>query len=349
MNKNMRGMVYLGPGQLELREVAVPEIGPDDILLKMRAATTCGTDVKTYKRGYALVPPPSLLGHELSGDVVAAGKNVKKFKEGDRVVPHNSAPCGKCYYCKHGQHSMCDTLYFNWGAYAEYMRIPGSIVEWNAFIIPPHLSYAQAAIMEPFSTVVQGQRIINIQPGETVAIFGCGGPIGLMHLQMALHHGATRIIAVDLKDQRLEVARSLGATDLVNPARQDPVQVVKELTDGRGADVTIEAAGAKETWLNAINSARKGGRVLWFGGLPGGTMIELDTTLVHYSQLSLHGVFHSTPLDVLNAFRMISSGVLNTKALISGELPLERVEDALKMMINGECIKMAINPELSPA
>ncbi len=340
----MRGVMYLGPGQLELRRVPIPTPGPDDILVRIRAALTCGTDVKTYRRGHPEILPPTIFGHELAGDVVEVGARVTQFAPGMRVVAHNSAPCGKCYECKHGQPNLCEHILFNFGAFAEYIVIPGPIVELNTFELPTHLSYAQAAVMEPLGSVVHGQAVIQIQPGETVAIIGAGGPIGLMHLQMALRRGATQVIAVDMKPERLAVAKQLGATHIINAAQRDPVQAIRDITGGRGADVAIESAGALEAWQTAVQVVRKGGRVLWFGGLAHGLEITLDTHWVHYGELALHGVHHCTPLDVLNAFQLISSGVINTQALISGELPLEGVEEALHMMMDGRCIKMAIIP-----
>lgn len=346
--QTMHGVMYLEPGHLELREMPIPRPGPDEIVLRIRAALTCGTDVKTYRRGHPKINPPSLFGHEFAGDVVAVGAEAKRFKPGMRVVPHNSAPCGLCYECKHGQQNLCGHIIYNFGAFAEYAVVPGPIVRLNTYEIPPHLSYAQAAVMEPLASVVHGQDVIQIQPGETVAIIGAGGPIGLMHLQMALRRGASQVIAVDIKDERLAVAQQLGATRCVNAEREDPVQVIHELTEGRGADVTIESAGAKAAWQTAIQSVRKGGRVLWFGGLAGGTTIELDTQWIHYGELTLYGIYHCTPLDVYNAFQLIVSGVINTQALISGQLPLERLEEGLKMMMDGHCVKMAIIPNPSP-
>ena len=346
MSDTMRGMMYIAPGQLELRQVPVPQVGPDDVLVKIRAATTCGTDVKTYKRGYPKLTPPNLFGHELAGDVAAVGANVKNFSVGQRVVPHNSAPCGTCFYCKHDQQNMCPDLFLNWGAFADYILVPGPIVRLNMYPIPDHLDYQQASIMEPLSTVVHGQRMIQISKGETVAIIGSGGPIGLMHLQLAVRSGASKVIAVDLKDTRLEVAKKLGATHVINPDREDPVEAIKELTEGRGADVTIEATGAKIGWTNALMGARNGGRVLWFGGLPGGTMLDVDTFKMHYGEITAIGVFHSTPLDVYTAYQLICSGVIDTKSLVTKEMPLERLEEALKAMMDGSVVKVAIKPEM---
>lgn len=342
MSDEMHGMVYVAPGKLEYRTLPIPKPGPDDVLIHIGKATTCGTDVKTYKRGHPKFLPPMVFGHELAGKIMETGSNVRNFKPGMRVVPHNSAPCGTCYYCKRGQQNMCDDLIFNWGAYAEYIVVPGPIVRLNMFEMPDDLPYERACMVEPFSTVIHGQRVIQIQHGESVAILGSGGPIGLMHLQMALHSGASQVIAVDLKEPRLEVAKELGATRTVNANHEDPVEVIKELTGGRGADVVIESAGTKATWEQAVQVARKGGRILWFGGLPGSTIVNVDATMAHYNELSFHGVFHSTPQDVETAFRLICNQVLNTEALITCEMPLERLDEALNMMIDGSAVKVAI-------
>lgn len=342
--EKMQAVAYLEPGVLEQREVPVPEVAPEDILVRVGAALTCGTDVKTYRRGHPKIPPPTLFGHEFAGDVAAVGEAVTDFEPGMRVVAGNSAPCNECFYCKHGQHNLCDELIVNLGAFAEYVRVPGPIVRQNTYRIPDHLPYRHAALMEPLACVVHGQDVLKIQPGETVMIVGAGGPIGLMHLQLALRQGAAQVIAVDLSDERLEVADALGATRIVNPEREDAAAVARDMTDGRGADVTIESAGAKAAWLTAVDAVRKGGRVLWFGGLPSGTEIEVDAGRVHYDELTLIGPYHLTPLDCFRALRLIEGGVIDPEPLITHEKPLDQLEEALQMVIRGECIKTAIIP-----
>jgi L-iditol 2-dehydrogenase len=234
----------------------------------------------------------------------------------------------------------------SFGTYADYLTVPGRIVRLNTFEIPPNLSYAEAAILEPLMCVVHGQRLLQIQPGEHVAIIGSGGPIGLMHVQMSLRCGAAQVIAIDLNEERLAVAGELGASVTVNSTHNDPVATIHELTGGRGADVVIEAAGAQEAWLTAFHSVRKGGRVQWFGGLKPGTSVDLDCGRIHYGEITMYGAYHGTPLDALRALDLLASGVIDAKPLISGELPLEKVEEALLMMKAGKAIKIAINPEL---
>jgi L-iditol 2-dehydrogenase len=340
-------MMFLGLGRLQLQEIPVPKPGPGEILVKIRAATTCGTDVKTYKRGYHLLSPPCRFGHEFAGDVAEVGGDAGDFKPGMRIMTHNSAPCGCCYYCRHGQHNLCEALLFNFGAYAEYAVIPAPIARLNTFTIPDNLSYAQACILEPLVSVVHGQRWLKIQPGERVAVIGVG-PIGLMHVQMTLHSGAVETIAADLIDTRLAIAKKSGASATINPRRDDAVESIRSLCDGLGVDAAVESAGTLEAWHTAVNCVRKGGRVEWFGGLKIGTAIELDTSRIHYGELTLHGTFHGTIQDVRDAYELLVSGVIDTQPLISDEMPLEKVEEALKMVLNGQVIKIAINPDLSP-
>jgi L-iditol 2-dehydrogenase len=339
--------MYLGPGKLKMQEIPMPKPAEDEIMVKVRCATTCGTDLKTYKRGYHLLNPPCRFGHEFAGDIVEVGAAVKNFTPGMRVVAHNSAPCNRCFYCKHGQHNLCENLIFNLGAFAEYITVPGPIVDLNTFLIPDHVSYAQAAIIEPLTCVVHGHRLLQIQHGERAAVYGVG-PIGLMHVQLCRLSGSVQIIAVDVSDARLDIAKTLGATDTVNSRMEDPVESIRRLTGGRGVDVAIEAAGTVEAWHTAVQSVRKGGRVEFFGGLEGHTSFELDSHRMHYEELTLYAAFHGTPLDAQHAYQLIVSGAVDVQSLISDELPLENVEQALLRMATGEAIKIAINPELRP-
>jgi L-iditol 2-dehydrogenase len=343
MEPMMRAMFYLEPGKIELRDMPIPEPRAGEIVIRVRAATTCGTDVKTYLRGHPKIAPGSPFGHEMAGDIVTLGAGVEGFRQGMRIMPHNTAPCGHCYFCRHEQHNLCENLIYNFGAYAEYARVPAAIVRQNMYEIPEKISYAEAAVIEPLSTVIHGQDLVAIQPGESVAIFGAG-PIGLMHLQVALRRGAINVMIVDNLCNRLEVAKQLGATAVLNFDEHDPVQLIKDLTQGRGADVTLECTGKKAGWINALSSVRMGGRVLWFGGLAGGTSMELDSQFVHYGEITIHGIYHSTPATVYKAYRYIADGIVNTKILISREFPLADLREAFGAMQDGSIVKAAIIP-----
>lgn len=346
MRKEMRAVVYLGPEQIELRSLPIPEPKEGELLVKVRAATTCGTDVKTYRRGHPKFPPPFVFGHEFGGDVVKVGKGVTQFHEGMRVTANVFAECGECYYCQRGQGNLCENLVYNFGAFAECMIIPASIVRKTTFEIPAHVPYAHAALLEPLVTVVHGWNKVAVQPGETVAILGAGGPISLMFIQLLLRSGAGQVIAIGHSPARLSVAKELGATYLVNAKEQDALTTVRELTHGFGADLVIECAGTKSTWETSVEAVRRGGRVLWFGGLPGGTKVAVDAARVHYGEIDLLNMHGGTAAEAREAFELIVSGAVNVAPMLSGEVSLDQVEQALKRMMAGEVVKMVINPDL---
>ena len=345
----MRSFFYLGPENIALRRVPVPQPGRGELLVRVRAALTCGTDLKTYRRGHPKFPPPFAFGHEFGGDVVAVGAGVEVFRPGMRVTANVFAECGQCFFCRRSQGNLCENLVYNFGAFSEYTIIPASIVQCTAFEIPKGVSYAEAAIVEPLTTVVHAQQRIAIQPGEVVAILGAGGPISLLHQQLALRAGAAQVIAVGHSDKRLQVARQLGAVATINAHAQDTVQAVRELTAGYGADVVIECAGTQPAWETAVEAVRRGGRVLWFGGLPAGTRVGIDAARVHYGEINLINIHGGTAADSRNAFELITSHALQVLPLISDQLPLEQLETALQKMACGEALKVAILPDLPEA
>jgi L-iditol 2-dehydrogenase len=346
MEKTMRAVVYLQPDVLELQHIPVPHPKSGEVLVKVKAALTCGTDVKTYKRGHPKFPPPFVFGHEFGGDIVEVGEGVSRFQPCMRVTSTVNAECGECFYCRKSQGNLCENLEYNFGAFAEYVIVPASIVRRNLFEIPAHISYAEAAVVEPFVTVVHGQGLVKVQPGDVVAIIGAGGPIGILHTQMVLLAGASKVIAIDRSDIRLAVLEQFGTVISINPMQKDVLKAVQQETDGYGADVVIECAGTKATWEQAVELVRKGGRVLWFGGLPGGAKVELDAASLHYGEISLFNIHGGTAEDAQKAFELITSGKINTRCLLSGEVPLKGVEGALQKMIAGEVIKMVVNPDL---
>jgi L-iditol 2-dehydrogenase len=345
LSRSMRAVVYMGPEHLEIQQVPVPSLRPDEVLVKVRSATTCGTDVKTYLRGHPKYPPPYLFGHEFAGDVVEVGELVDNFVPGMRVTASCFGPCGACYACKHRQENLCANMIHNFAAYAEYVRLPGTFVRWNTLVIPEQMSYAQAALLEPLSSVVHSHKMVRIQAGEIVAILGGGGAVGLMHLQLARAAGAAQVIVVDKNPVRLDYARQLGAVT-IDASDGDPVPVIQELSGGRGADVVIESAGAKQTWEAAPLAARRGGRVLWFGGLAAGAKIELDAPAIHYGEITLYNTHGNAPADFWEACNLVACGIVETKHLLSGEMPLSQTEQALQLMIAGKAMKISINPEL---
>jgi L-iditol 2-dehydrogenase len=340
----MKAAMIYGIKDVRLEDIPEPKAGPGDVVIKVEAATTCGTDVKTYMRGSVLSRGRAahVFGHECSGTVVEVGAGVTKFKLGDRVATHNSAPCGKCYYCKVGQSSMCQSRVGLGGAFCQYVKIPAPIVEQNAFLMPDDLSFRAACLLEPFSCAVYGVDEIGIHWGETAVVVGAG-PIGLMILRGAVMQGA-HVISMDMSDYRLGVARQLGAAETINATGlEDQVKAVRDRTpDGRGVDVAIEAVGTPDTWEKTIKMARKGGRVLLFGGCKPDTTITVSTELMHYGHMTIKGVFHTTPLHVQRAFDLICRRAITPEVFITGKYPLSEVVQAIEAHYHQQGIKNEI-------
>src|SRR5258708_254688 len=305
----MMAAVLYGKENLQVEPVAVPTLEKGDILVRVQVALTCGTDVKVFRRGYhaRMIVPPAVFGHELAGDVVARGGEVGRFAIGQRVVAANSAPCDACYFCRRGQQNLCEDLLFNNGAYAEYIRIPKRIVERNTYEIPAHVSYQDAALVEPLACVLRGLEETGLQAGDTVSIIGLG-PIGLMFVRLAKLHGA-RVIAIGRRKTQLERAEAAGADELISTEKiSRPWELVRSLTGGRGTDVAIEAVGNPETWHWAVDMVRRCGTVNFFGGCPNESRVSLDTSLLHYSEITCKASFHHTPAHIRKALDIVSRG-----------------------------------------
>lgn len=345
MAQTMQGVFFLGPKQLEMREVPIPEPGEGEVVVKVEAATTDGTDLKGYLRGHRLFKPPMPFGHEYSGVIAAVGKGAGRWKEGDAVVAANSYPCNFCYFCRRGKPQLCEHLdeHWNFGAYAEYIRVPAGLAAQNMHIKPDNLSFQEAAVCEPLACAILCIEYAEIQLGDTVAIIGAGSQ-ALMQVQLANALGAGRVVVFGRSKGRLETALAVGADAVYSTLDVDPVQTIKELTGGYGADVVIEAAGNPDTWQIAPLMARKGGTVVQFSGLPGGTKVSFDATHLHYGEVTMKGVFHLTPRTFEQAVTALATGVVNAKIMIDGEIPLIQVEEGLLRMQRSEVIKLAVIP-----
>lgn len=343
----MTAAVLYGKENVQIETVDVPEIGRGDVLVRVRAALTCGTDVKVFRRGYhaRMIVPPALFGHELGGDIVAMGKDVRGFKMGQRVVAANSAPCGECFYCQRNQENLCEDLLFNNGAYAEYIRIPERIVRRNMYEVPDHVSYQDAALVEPLACVLRGLEESGVRPGDTVAVIGLG-PIGMMFVRLAKAVCNARVIAIGRRPQQLLRASRMGADETVlNCDGADVVGPVHQMTGGRGADVVIEAVGLPEVWQLAIKLLRRGGVVNFFGGCPDGTSLSLDTNLLHYSELTCKASFHHTPALIRKALDLVSRGYVGAKDFVNHSEPLTNLLQVMQhLMSHNGHLKTAIIP-----
>jgi len=346
VKSQMMAAVLYGKENLQVEPVAVPEISPGDILVRVQVALTCGTDVKVFQRGYhaRMIVPPAVFGHELAGDVVAVGDGVTRFQLGQRVVAANSAPCEVCYFCKRSQQNLCEDLLFNNGAYAEYIRIPGRIVDRNTYLIPEHVSYQDAALVEPLACVLRGLEETGIRPGDNVAIIGLG-PIGLMFVRLAKVYGA-RVIAIGRRKTQLDRAAAMGADELISTANvPEPAGMVREMTKGRGVDIAIEAVGNPETWHWAVDMVRRGGTVNFFGGCPNESRVSLDTSLLHYSEITCKASFHHTPVHIRKALDIVSNGDISARDFVNREEPLANLLEVMRhLMSHNGHLKTAIIP-----
>ena len=338
--------VLYGKEHLQVEPVAVPTINRGDILVRVKVALTCGTDVKVFSRGYhaRMIVPPAVFGHELAGDVVAVGEDVAKFSIGQRVVAANSAPCDECFFCRHGQQNLCEDLLFNNGAYAEYIRIPARIVERNTYLIPAHVGYSDAALVEPLACVVRGFEETAPKEGDTIAIIGLGS-IGLMFAKLAKLYGC-RVIAVGRRKSQLERAAALGVDELIAvEGDTNPVSAIRALTHGRGVDIAIEAVGKPQTWQWAVDMVRRGGMVNFFGGCPNGSNVSLDTALLHYSEITCKATFHHTPAYIQKALDLVCAGHITASFFVNREEPLTNLLEVMRhLMSHNGHLKTAIVP-----
>jgi L-iditol 2-dehydrogenase len=346
----MTAAVLYGKEDLRLDRVAVPQAGPGELVVRVGAALTCGTDLKVYRRGYhaRMLKPPMRFGHELAGVVAEIGAGVTGFREGDRVVALNSAPCDACFFCRHGQQNLCENLLFNNGAYAEFIRIPARIVEKNTLLVPDRVPLEHAALTEPLACVVRGLEESGAQAGDTMVVIGAG-PIGLMFMHAAELAGIKVIAAVKREDQ-ISAAKLFGACCVVQVgAVEDVVAATRMLTSGgRGADVVIEAVASPATWEWAVDMVRKGGVVNFFGGPPSGTKVQLDTNRLHYGDITLKASFHHTPATCRTAFGLVTSGRFKCAEYITGRAGLEELPGLFARMMNRDGdsreIKTAVFP-----
>jgi L-iditol 2-dehydrogenase len=347
MATTMRAAVLHGREDVRIESVPVPEAAPGELVVRVGAALTCGTDLKVFRRGYhaRMIVPPALFGHELAGTVVQAGAGVVDFAPGDRVVALNSAPCGQCYFCERAQENLCDDLLFNNGAYAEFIRIPARIVSKNTLLVPGHVPLEHAALTEPLACAVHGFEDSHARPGDTVAVIG-GGPLGLMMLHVAALAGC-ETIAVVKHDGQVEAAKQLGAAHVVQASSiRKAIRETRALTPkGRGVDIAIEAVGVPDAWEEALEMVRKGGTVNFFGGCAVGTQVTLDTNRIHYSDITLRATFHHTPAICRKALELIASGRFQASAFITGHAHLYELNRVFeKLMKRSREIKTAILP-----
>ena len=343
----MKSIQYYGPKNICFEDVMVKPPEEGEVVVKVMSALTCGTDVKTFRRGHPVLIKsiPSGFGHEFSGIVEKVGRNVENVKVGDRVVAANSAPCGECFYCKKEEYNLCENLDLLNGAYAQYITVPARIVKKNMLILPDDLSFDKAAFCEPLANVVHGVERTGIKKGDTVGIIGIG-PIGLMFARLAKLKGA-RVIVAGRNPIKLRMAEEFAhADEIVDLTKYpNPEMIFRDFSEeGRGIDVAVECVGLPEIWERIFSFVRPGGTVHFFGGCKSGSTVTFDTTKMHYGDIKMMSVFHHTPKYFRMALDYIASGEVEVEKLITDTLPLEKVEYAMQQHIEGKALKFLIKP-----
>ena len=342
----MRAQVFHGPGDLRFEEIPIPEPEPGGVVVRVEAALTCGTDVKTLRRGHPVMIPhvPTVFGHELAGVVTAVGRGVSSIREGDRIVAANSAPCDRCRLCVAGRPNLCEDLLFVNGAYGEQIALPPRLVARNVVPIGPGLRASSAAFAEPLACALLGIERGRVEPGMTVVVFG-HGPLGCL-LALAARQRGARVVLVGKAGWRLDRVRGMGLGECVDArAVEDVAGCLRDLTGGRGADVTVDATGRPEVWEQAIDGVGRGGTVVLFGGCAPGTSVRVDTRRAHYEELTLVGAFHHTPGLIRRAVELLESGAIDPGPLVTHRMGLAQVRQALAMMERGETMKVLVDPQ----
>ena len=348
----MLALRFYAPEDLRLEDVPEPTCGTDEVKIRVKNCSTCGTDVKIRKNGHQNLTPPRIIGHEIAGEVVEVGSGVAgDWKPGDRIQVIAAVPCGKCHECRKGWMAVCQNQtsvgYQYDGGFAEYMIVPREVLAVDGMNrIPDGVGFAEASAAEPFACAINAQEQLGIEPGDDVVIFGAG-PIGCLHVRIARGvHGAGRIILVDINSERLKMSADAVKPDVViNASEVNIVEEILKLTDGRGADVIITATPANITQEQAVSMAARNGRISFFGGLPKtNPTITLDSNLVHYRQLHIHGANGSAPEHNRRALDYIASGEVPVADLITRRIRLRDVMDAFGIVERGEAIKVTVEP-----
>ena len=346
----MRAVVLYGPGDLRYEQVPDPALEPGDILVRTRSAAVCGTDLRivagSKTRGLRI---PGIIGHELAGDVADLVQPVEGIRVGDRVTVAPIIACGRCYYCRHGLENLCtdqDIFGYNRdGGFAEYLRVPASAVRaGNVFRLPDGVSYDEGALAEPLSCCVNGAEKSQVRPGQSVLVIGAG-PIGLMHLQLALAAGAGEVIVSEPSPHRRSLAAGLGATAVVNPGEQDLQATVKELTGGVGVDSVIMAIGLPQLVGETLGLARKGGVVNLFAGFPGRGETTIEANLIHYNETVVVGTSSSTLRHFEKALALIEAGRVQVKCLVTNVYSLAATATAIESVNHRIGLKAVVHPD----
>jgi len=340
----MRVAMYHNNKDIRIEEMPKPKIGPDELLVKAMACGICGSDVMEW---YRVKKAPRVLGHEMTGKIVEVGDNVKDFKVGDRVFVSHHVPCNECRHCLNGHHTICETLHrtnFDPGGFSEFIRVPKINVELGTFRLPDEISFEDGTFIEPLGCVIRGQRRANVKKDHTVLVLG-SGISGLLHIQLARILGAKRIIATDINEYRMDVAKKFGVDETIN-AKEDVPARVREVNEGKLADRVIVCTGAISAIKQALKSVDGGGTILFFAPTDPGIDIPLPFNEFWSNQVTLTTTYAAAPVDIKEAIELIRSRKVNVHDMITHRLSLSETAKGFQLVANAkESIKVVIEPQ----
>jgi len=335
--------VYHNNKDIRIEDIPKPDIGPDEILLKVMASGICGTDVVEW---YRLPKAPRVLGHEATGIIDEAGEKVTKYKVGDRVFVSHHVPCNKCRYCLKDSHTACETLHttnYYPGGFSQYIRVPKINVETGVYKLSPNMSYEEGTFIEPLGCAVRGQRLANIHKDETILIIG-SGMAGILHIQLAKMKGAQKIVAADINPHRLKLAEKFGADHVID-ANGDLPQQLKELNDGRAADKVIVCTGAVKAALTALECVDRGGSILFFAVPDPTTKIPIPITQFWRNETTIRTSYGAAPRDLEESLQILAQKQVNVEDMVTHRLSIREAAEGFRLVAEaGKSLKVIIEP-----
>lgn len=339
----MRVAMYYNNNDVRIEEMPVPKIGKGELLVKVMASGVCGSDVMEW---YRIKTAPRVLGHEITGEIVETGSEVKNYKKGDRIFVSHHVPCNTCRYCLNEYHTSCETLHktnFDPGGFAEYLRVPEINVKNGVYILPDNVSYEEGTFIEPLACVIRGQRVANIKLKQSILVIG-SGISGLLHIHLARTLGAGKIIATDINEYRLDSALKFGADAVINASENVPEQV-KKLNDGRPADCVIICTGAMPAVKQAMQCVDKGGTILFFAVPEPGNDVTIPITDFWRNEIKIMTSYGASPSDLAAALDLIHQKKVRVQDMITHRLSLSEAGAGFKLVAEGkESIKVIIEP-----
>ncbi len=342
--KTMNVAMYYNNNDVRIEKMSVPTINENELLVRVHASGICGSDVMEW---YRIKKAPLVLGHEIAGDIVEVGKNVKKYKVGDRVFVSHHVPCNTCKFCLNDQHTLCHTLHstnFYPGGFAEYLKVPEINVDRGTFLLPKEMSYDEGVFIEPLACVVRGMQTADMKQGQSVLIIG-SGISGLLHIKLARTWHADRIIATDINDYRLQMAKKLGA-DYVLLAKDVNPERIKIINDGKLADLVVVCTGAQSAVKQALQLVNTGGTILFFAPTEPGVEIPFPLFELWNKGVKMVSTYAGSPKDILTAIDLLKSKKILVTDMISHKLALSEAAKGFQLVAHAQdSMKVIIGPQ----